>query len=245
MAGQASVRTAVVLAGGQGTRIRHLLPDLPKPLAPVAGRPFLEWVVRYLRRQGISHIVLSTGHHAAKIEAFAAGFGLDGLTIDCVEEPSPLGTAGGFLHALKAVPDSAAELLVCNGDSLVLADLGPLFASLSAPDTDAALLAVTVEDASRFGTVDADAASLLRGFAEKHPGAGLVNGGYYLFRRPVIGRFPAGKPLSFEYDVFPALISAGARIKVVPCEAAFLDIGTESSLAQATEFIQKNMRWFA
>ena len=244
MAGRKSDRTAVVLAGGQGTRIRHLLPDLPKPLAPVAGRPFLEWVVRYLRRQGVTRIVFSTGHRAAKIEALAAGLALEGLLIDCVEEPKPLGTAGGFLHALKAVPDSTREVLVCNGDSLVLADLAPLFASLDPPHIDAALLAVTVDDASRYGTVEAGDGDLLRGFAEKRPGAGHINGGYYLFRRSVIGRFPAGAPLSFEYDVFPALISAGARVKVVPCDAAFLDIGTESSLAQATEFIQNNMRWF-
>ena len=169
MAGQTPVRTAVVLAGGQGTRIRHLLPDLPKPLAPVAGRPFLEWVARYLRRQGVTRIVFSTGHHAAKIEAFAAGLTLEGVSIGCVEEPTPLGTAGGFLHALKGVPDSAAELLVCNGDSLLLADLAPLFASLSAPDIDAALLAVTVEDATRYGTVEAGDGGLLHGFAEKHP----------------------------------------------------------------------------
>lgn len=240
-----SGRVAVVLAGGQGTRIRHLLPDLPKPLAPVAGRPFLEWVVRYLRRQGVTRIVFSTGHYAGKIEAFAAGLAMEGVSISCVEETAPLGTAGGFLHALKDLPESAAELLVCNGDSLVLADLEPLFAAVRAPDIDAALLAVAVDDASRFGAVDAGDAGLLRGFAEKHPGSGLINGGYYLFRRAAIGRFPDRRPLSFEYDVFPALISAGARIKVVPCDAAFLDIGTESSLAQATGFIQDNMRWFA
>jgi D-glycero-alpha-D-manno-heptose 1-phosphate guanylyltransferase len=244
VAGQTPVRTAVVLAGGQGTRIRHLLPDLPKPLAPVAGRPFLEWVVRYLRRQGVARIVLSTGHHAEKVEAFAGGLVLEGVSIDCVGEPTPLGTAGGFLHAYKAVPDSAPEVLVCNGDSLVLAELAPLFASLGAPDVDAALLAVTVNDASRYGTVDAGDGGFLRGFAEKRSGAGHINGGCYLFRRSVIGRFPDGRPLSFEYDVFPALISGGARIKVVPCEAAFLDIGTESSLAQASGFIEDNMRWF-
>src|SRR5512135_62126 len=238
-------RAAVVLAGGQGTRIRHLLPDLPKPLAPVAGRPFLEWIVQYLRRQGVTRIVLSTGHNAEKIAAFAARLAQDGMSISCVEETAPLGTAGGFLHALKGVPLSAKEVLVCNGDSLVLADLAPLFAAMSAPDVDAAILAVNVGDASRFGTVDDGGTGLLRGFAEKRPGAGQINGGLYLFRRTTLERFPKRTPLSFEYDVFPALISSGARIRVVRCDAAFLDIGTESSLAQATGFIQDNMRWFA
>lgn len=236
---------AIVLAGGQGTRIRHLLPDLPKPLAPVAGRPFLEWILRFLRGQGLRQFVLSTGHQAQKVAAFAKELKLEGASISCVEEHEALGTAGGFLNALRAVPAGAAELMVCNGDSLVLAELGPLLASLDSPEVDGALLAVCMEDASRYGTVVTENDASLRGFLEKRPGAGLVNGGVYLFRRSTLGLFPGRTPLSFEYDVFPALVTSGARVRVVPCTGAFLDIGTEASLAQATSFVENNMRWFA
>ena len=236
-----SAPLAVVLAGGQGARVRHLLPGLPKPLAPVAGRPFLEWLLRYLRRQGIERAVLSTGHHADKVAAFAAALSIPGLTVTCVREAEPLGTGGGFAHALAGSGDAKSDALVCNGDSLVLADLRPLFKAAAA--ADAALLGVEVADASRFGTLRAEQ-GLLRGFDEKRPGAGLINGGVYLFRRAALGRFPRRSPLSFEYDVFPSLLAFGARLAVVPCAAPFLDIGTEETLARADGFIRDNMSWF-
>lgn len=235
---------SIVLAGGLGARIQHLLPDTPKPLAPVAGRPFVEWILRYLRGQGVRRAVLSTGHLADKMDAFVAALAIDGLEVSCAHEGAPLGTAGGFLNALAEAQDRTSNVLACNGDSLVLESLDPLFDALDDEGTDGALLAVRVADASRFGTVDIDARGLLRGFAEKCPGAGLVNGGVYLFRRACIDRFPAKRPLSFEYDVFPALLADGARIRVVCCEAPFLDIGTEESLAQAGAFVLRNKEWF-
>jgi len=235
---------AVVLAGGLGTRIRHLLPELPKPLAPVAGRPFLEWVVRYLHRQGVQRIVLSTGYFSDKVEQFAGELGIPGLDIACIQEAVPMGTAGGFLNALNGSGDDFSDTLVLNGDSLVLAEIAPLLRALDDGETDGALLGVRVADTARFGTIDFDDGGFLRGFAEKRSGAGLVNGGVYLFRRVVVARFPDARPLSFEYDVFPALLAGGARIRVVPCDAPFLDIGTEESLAQAGAFIVGNMKWF-
>jgi len=107
------------------------------------------------------------------------------------------------------------------------------------------LLGVRVPDASRFGTLKTDEHSRLLGFSEKRPGAGLVNGGVYLFRRAALARFPAQRPLSIEYDVFPALVLQNANIKVVSCDAPFLDIGTESTLAQAGVFIEQHREWFA
>jgi D-glycero-alpha-D-manno-heptose 1-phosphate guanylyltransferase len=233
---------AVVLAGGLGTRVRHLLPDLPKPLASVAGRPFLEWALRYLRAQGVRKAVLSAGHYAEKIEQFAGALKLQGLEVTSVKEAQPLGTAGGFLHALQGSGDTESDVLVCNGDSLVLADLKPLFSGLE--KADGAVLGVQVSDAARFGTLKTGADHRLIGFEEKRPGSGLINGGVYLFRRATIARFPQKRPLSFEYDVFPALVSQGLRIHVVSCKAPFLDIGTEETLAEADGFIRKHMEWF-
>ncbi len=94
---------AVVLAGGQGTRIRHLLPDLPKPMAPVLGRPFLEWLVRYLAGQGIGEVIVSTGYKAEVIEGHFARLALPGIRVSCVSEAEPLGTGGGFLQAASSV----------------------------------------------------------------------------------------------------------------------------------------------
>jgi D-glycero-alpha-D-manno-heptose 1-phosphate guanylyltransferase len=217
------------------------LPDLPKPLAPIAGRPFLEWQLRFLRKQAIFRIAISTGYQASRIDALIGHIGLANLHISCVSEARPLGTAGGFVNAFHSAGACAKQVLVCNGDSLVLTPFEPLFDA--AETADAAMLAVTVEDASRFGTLKVEGARLL-GFEEKRPGAGLINAGVYIFRRETIARFPSKRPLSFEYDVFPALLSDGARIAVVACQAPFIDIGTEESLAQAEAFIRQHMSWF-
>jgi D-glycero-alpha-D-manno-heptose 1-phosphate guanylyltransferase len=214
---------------------------VPKPLAPVAGRPFLEWVLRYLRRQGVVDTVLSSGHLADQIEAFVGQLRLPGMRVISVPELEPLGTAGGFLNAMAATGNEARDAIVCNGDSLVLTTLAPLAATGSG--ADAALVGVRVADASRFGTLK-EHGGWLKGFEEKRPGAGLINGGVYFFRGTTVARFPRKKPLSFEYDVFPTLLASNACIAVVPCEAPFLDIGTEETLAQADAFIRANMSWF-
>lgn len=236
---------AIVLTGGLGTRVRRLLAGLPKPLAPVNGRPFLEWVLRFLYAQGFRRIVLSAGYHAGKVESFAAGIGIPGLSLSCVSEREPLGTAGGLLHALRGSGDAGSDVLVCNGDSLVLTDLAPMLQMLDDRATVGALLSVRVPDAARFGSVRVDGDGSLSGFIEKQAGAGQINGGVYLFRRGVIGEFPGHRPLSFEHDVFPALLARGARIAVRVCDAPFIDIGTEDSLAQADAFVHAHARWFS
>jgi D-glycero-alpha-D-manno-heptose 1-phosphate guanylyltransferase len=114
-----------VLAGGFGRRIQHLLPDLPKPMAPVAGRPFLEWVVRYLAAQKIRRVILSTGHLAETVvPKHFQSQPVPGVDVWCVPETKPLGTAGGFLNAIRARRgEKPAAWLVLNGDSLAPAPL--------------------------------------------------------------------------------------------------------------------------
>jgi len=227
---------AVVLAGGAGTRIRHLLPDLPKPLAPVAGQPFLHWVLRYLNEQGVESIVISTGYLGEQIENYVAASGIPG--VQCRRESAPLGTAGGFVFAADHSGLQPDAWLVCNGDSLALADLSPLFRALDEPDTQAAILGVRVDDAARYGTLQTDPSGRrLARFAEKRPGAGLVNAGVYLLRTACLQNLPRNCPLSFEFDVFARLLDGGASITVVAVDAPFLDIGTEESLLRADRFI--------
>ena len=163
--------TAVVLAGGFGTRIQHLLPTLPKPMAPVAGKPFVEWVVRYLAQQGIHRIVLSTGHLAETIERHFQSQPVKGVATRCVAETRPLGTAGGFCNALRHSNEKPAAWLVLNGDSLVLAELAGLFRLLSEANVAGAVLGVPMADASRYGTITLDAEGGLTSFNEKKSGA--------------------------------------------------------------------------
>jgi D-glycero-alpha-D-manno-heptose 1-phosphate guanylyltransferase len=236
--------TAVVLAGGFGTRIRHLLGDLPKPMAPVDGRPFVEWVVRHLAAQGIREVILSTGHLAATVEKHFSPQPVRNVRVTCVPETTPLGTAGGFLNAARSVASQPAAWLVLNGDSLVVAPLGKFFQLLDQPEIAGAILGVSVADASRFGTISRNTQGELAGFSEKKPGAGNINAGVYLFRAGTLNQFPARVPLSFETEVFPALIGGGVRLQTLVTQAPFLDIGTPDSLPQAADFIKKNLAQF-
>ncbi len=170
--------------------------------------------------------------------------GLQDVHVSCVPETTPLGTAGGFLHAAVSAKTKPAAWLVLNGDSLVVAPLEKLFSSLDQPENEGAILGVPMADAARYGTLSQNANGDLTGFNEKKPGAGNINAGVYLFRDSALKKFPAKSPLSFEVDVFPALINGGARLKTVLSEAAFIDIGTPESLPQAENFIQKNQTAF-
>jgi D-glycero-alpha-D-manno-heptose 1-phosphate guanylyltransferase len=245
MSVQLSHVPAVVLAGGLGTRVQHLLPDLPKPMAPVAGRPFLEWVVRYLARQGVAQVILSSGYRAEVIAAHFDRQPVRGVHVQCVAETGPLGTAGGFLHAVEAGGRDADAWLVLNGDSLVFASLDAVVRELDDADCAGAIVARSVPDASRYGSIVADSDGRILGFEEKRPGPGLINAGVYLLRGDLPARLPAGRPLSFEREVFPALTAAGSLLRVHRTNAAFLDIGTAESLPQADEFIRGNLGQFS
>lgn len=236
--------SAVVLAGGFGTRIKHLLGDLPKPMAPVNGKPFVEWIVRYLAAQKIRHVILSTGYAAETVERHFQSQPVGNVRVNCVPETSPLGTAGGFLNAISNSKEKSEAYLVLNGDSLALAPLEKFLQSLDDEKISGAILGVRVPDASRFGTISQNVNGDLSGFNEKKPGAGIINTGIYLFRTDIIEKFPKKLPLSFETEVFPSLIAIGCRLKVCVTDAPFLDIGTPESLPLAEQFIRDNLDCF-
>src|SRR5690242_14585491 len=154
--------TAILLAGGFGTRIRALYPDIPKPLIPVAGRPFLEWVLRYWRSQGIGLFVISAGYRAEQIARFAAEQNV--AAASCITDEEPLGT-GGAIRLAASSPEMSDPFVVLNGDSLVLAPLSPAWEALKA--SDGVVLAVDVPDASRYGRLDVSEGGRLAGFCEK------------------------------------------------------------------------------
>lgn len=235
---------AVVLAGGLGTRIRHVLPTLPKPMAPVAGRPFIEWVVRYLAAQGVRHTIISTGYKADIIDRHFKSQPVTGTSVVCVAEPEPLGTAGAFLHATRSMEQTGSSWLVLNGDSLAFADLSLLPLEAARTGAQGAILGLSVNDSSRYGLLTVSTDGNLTGFAEKRPGSGLINAGVYYFCDSLRNEFPKSLPLSFEKDVFPAWIRRKMPIKVVTSEADFLDIGTEESLSQANDFVRSHANMF-
>ncbi len=236
---------AVVLAGGLGTRIQHLLPDLPKPMAPAAGRPWLEWVARYLARQNVPHIVISAGYRAELIQRHFEAQPVAGARVRTVVETTPLGTAGAVIHAVAASGWSAPIWAVLNGDTLAFADLSLATAALREPALAGVIFGRRVADAARYGGLVADAGGRLIRYEEKRAGQGMVSAGVSLLRAEWLAKFPVRRPLSLEQDVFPALLSQGAFFKVLPMNVPFLDIGTPESLPQAGPFVEANREQFA
>ena len=236
--------TAVVLAGGFGTRIKHLLGDLPKPMAPVDGRPFLEWVVRWLAAQNVRRVVLSTGYMTEVIEKHFAQQPVAGVQVSCVPETTPLGTAGGFLNAVHQGGFNSSAWFLLNGDTLAFTCLADAVNALQDQGNDGVVFGREVPDTSRYGSLVTDASDRLASFAEKRPGAGVISTGVYLFRDSLVKQFPAKRPLSLEYDVFPALTAAGVSLKVLRMNNPFLDIGTPDTLHEADHFIRQNRAEF-
>lgn len=228
---------AIVLAGGLGTRIRAVHPDVPKPMIPVGGRPFLEWQLLWLAQQGIREVVLSAGYRADVIARHFAVPRVAGITTRCVVEEQQRGTAGAARFAAQGV--TAAWAIVCNGDSLCPAALAPLVDAAVKNDADVVLLVSEMSDARDYGTVTVDEDGTVTGFLEKGAaaGSGLVNAGVYCARTAWLQGLPEQYPLSFERDVFPRM--AHGQLRAARTATPFLDIGVPERLALAEEFMKR------
>lgn len=228
----------IVLAGGRGTRLRGLYDDVPKPLIPCAGKPFIEWVIAHLHRQGVNDVLVSLGHLAPVARAHFDSREPDGVAIRSVVETQALGTGGAIAFAWDTLAPSPT-ILACNGDSLVLTDLRPSIAAVVEGRADGALVGVQCEDCTRFGSMDVGPDGMLRGFHEKRPGRGLINAGVYVLSARLRSDFADARPLSIETDVFPRMLANGRRLLVHPTDAPFLDIGLPETVAQADGFLQR------
>ena len=230
--------TAILLAGGFGTRIRALYPDVPKPMIPVSGKPFLEWAIQYWIGQGVRRFIVSLGHLAEVAERYFTARAGDDAEIILVKEPRAMGTGGAVLFAAQAAGLND-PFIVANGDSLVISDTRAAQERMSAPGSDGVIVGVYVPDTSRYGSLAIGEDARLLGFREKQPGAGVINAGVYFFRRGLLERFPDKQPLSMELDVFPSLLASGADLRVEAQHAPFLDIGIPESVVQAEEFLKE------
>ncbi len=235
--------TALILAGGFGTRVKDLLGDLPKPMAPVKGRPFVEWIVRWLKAQGVCDVIISTGYRAEVVEDNFASTPVPQMNVRCITEPEPMGTGGGLAFAAAECGATPPAWLVLNGDSLIFANVATVSEALG--KADGVMVTRMVPDTSRYGSVRADESGRITAFEEKHPGAGEINAGVYLLRHEVLADFPKARPLSLERDVFPGLLGRSGGLMAHRVEAAFLDIGTPETLSQAEAFVVENQTEFS
>ena len=225
---------AIILAGGLGTRLRSAVPDLPKPMAPIAGRPFLAHQMDHWIAQGVGHFVLSVGYrHAAISDHFGRTY--RGAALDYVVETTPLGTGGALLLAAAQVPadPTNAPVLLLNGDTYFDVSLDALKAPARAPD------------AQRYLGVDVSADGRLHGLRSTAPTgaegplANLANGGVYLFRPAALNglQVEPGRAVSLENELFPQLLAQGQRFAGLVCPGAFIDIGVPADYARAASVL--------
>ncbi len=226
---------AMILVGGKGTRLRSAVSDRPKPMAEVAGRPFVEWLLALLHDQGIRRVVLCTGHLGEQVEAhFGDGRRWD-MELHYSRDPFPLGTGGAVRHGLDQIQGD--RFLVLNGDSYCRCDIQTLTDVHLSRGAKATLWLVETDDCRRFGSVILAADGAVESFMEKSSRAagGLVNAGVYLIERQVAETIPAGRLVSLETEFFPGLIEQG--LFAVAGQESFIDIGTPQSYAGAGQFI--------
>ncbi|HET8925039.1 MAG TPA: nucleotidyltransferase family protein [Candidatus Acidoferrum sp.] len=228
---------AVLLVGGMGTRLRSVVATMPKPLASVGDRPFLELLVRQLRHQGIRRLVLCTGYLAQEIEnKFGDGRTQD-LTIEYSRESHPMGTAGAVKLA-QPLLCAVTDFLVMNGDSFMEIDFQQLVQFHRKSRGIASMAVVRMRNEMRYGTVQMSAEGRVNGFAEKSAdGAnGLVNAGIYVFNRRIFEHIPEG-PVSLERDVFPKILNQG--LYASEQHGVFIDIGTPEDYALAQKLCEQ------
>ena len=224
---------AVVLVGGEGTRLRPLTSTMPKPVVPLVDRPFMAYMLEWLRRHGVDDVIMSCGFRADRVRA-ALGDGSDyGLALRFVEEPEPRGTAG----ALKFAEEHLAErFLMLNGDVLSDMDLSAQIAQHERTGATATLALVGVEDPSAYGLVRINEDNSVKGFLEK-PSAeeidtNLISAGAYVLERSILDLIEPDANVSIEREIWPQLVGNG--LYAFPHDAYWLDIGTPGMYLKAT-----------
>lgn len=222
------MREAIVLAGGFGTRLREIIPDLPKPMAPVAGRPFLEILLSFLAQKGFTRVVLSLGFMADKITGHF-GTQFSGIELVYVVEDEPLGTGGAIRLALEQCCDNHA--FVFNGDTYLDLEIEAV-EQLWREKHSAIIVGREVSDTSRYGRLFIEKGEI-KGFAEKRAtGSGLINAGCYLLKRNQLDDFPIYLPFSFETDYLTDALK-NSSFNLFITSGDFIDIGIPGDYARA------------
>lgn len=226
-----SAVTALILAGGLGTRLRSIAPVGPKALTPVMGRPFLEYQIEWLQRQGIRRIVLCLGYANQAIIDHVDDRRRFGVDVTYSVEPEPLGTAGALALAGAEI---AGTVLAMNGDTYYLDDLAPMLAQHLATGAQLTIAAGTAGERGASGQVVADAALRVTRFAEKSDTlqAAWISAGLYLIEPAVLQAIPSGRAVSLERETIPALVAENAPVFVYPLRRGFWDMGTPEGHAR-------------
>jgi mannose-1-phosphate guanylyltransferase len=234
---------ALILAGGEGTRLRPLTSTVPKPVVPLVDRPFISYMLEWLRRHGVDQAIISCGFMAGEVrEVLGDGTSL-GLDLRYVEEPEPLGTGGALKFAENLIEE---RFLMLNGDVLTDIDLTDQLRQHERTGARATLALVPVEDPSAYGLVRRHPDHSVRDFIEKPSpdqiDTDLISAGAYVLERDVLSEMaPAGNRISIERDVFPKLVGRG--LYGYESSGYWLDIGTPERYLQGTFDILEGNLW--
>jgi NDP-sugar pyrophosphorylase family protein len=227
-------REALILAGGFGTRLRSAVADRPKPMAEVAGRPFITFLLSRLVDFGFERAILCTGH-MGEVVVQLLGDTFGPMSVVYSHEPTPLGTAGALRQAVGLIESD--DVLVLNGDSFCDVDLATLGCKHRAHGGAATIVVLHRNDRRQSGAVGIEESGRVVVF-ESRPAAsrpGLINAGIYMLRREIVERIPVGRKVSLEDEIFPLLVANGTLF-AWQVDARFIDIGTPDSYAAAQTF---------
>ncbi|NCY22168.1 nucleotidyltransferase [bacterium] len=224
----------LILAGGRGTRISQLFPDLPKPAVPAGGKPFLVWILEQLGHSGFSKVVISGGHLFDVLRKKIEPCIPQNMEVIWVRESKPLGTGGAVLYAVHQSRLKPRRWLVMNGDSYLAGSW--LDALKESDESQAWMLARKVKDTGRYGRLEVKQGELVA-FREKQGGGeGLINAGIYLLPGIWLNEVMNPGALSMENDLIPRWLAEGRMIQVQEVDTPFLDIGTPEDHAMADTF---------
>lgn len=223
------IRQAIILAGGFGTRLQTVLRDVPKPLAPVRGLPFIHYVLHWLEECGIEHVIGCTGYLADKMEAGFLSYA-GGLEMTFLREDTPLGTGGAIYRALREA--ECGGVFALNGDTYFPADLNAFQLEAERFGGRLAIALRRVPDTSRFGAVELEGGRIATMNEKGRSGPGLVNAGLYLLPHDLWQRIPMPGVFSWETDLVQPMAPVLGAVGVI-LDAPFLDIGTPESYGEA------------
>lgn len=211
----------ILLAGGMGTRLKDVVADVPKPMAPVRDKPFLEYIINFIVSQGMRDIIISVGHMAGVIEGYFGDGSSFGARISYCREESPLGTGGAIREAMKMA--DCSRCFVLNGDTFNDVDLREMERFHLSRGNIVTMGLIFVDNAGRYGSVGTDGENRITGLHEKKgTGPGYINCGIYIIEKGLVDRMPGGR-FSFEADLLPGILDIGIRGFV--SRGFFIDIG--------------------
>lgn len=225
---------AIVLAGGKGTRLQSVVSDVPKPMAPIGDMPFLEYILKYLKRNGVHRVILSVGYKRDIIQNYFSN-SFEGIELVYSSEDEPLGTGGAIKKALEQVKTD--ELYIINGDTFFDIDLQ----QLALQENSKIVLALkTMHDFDRYGCVECDKKNVVTNFSEKeYRTSGNINGGIYLISKNIFQNYELEEIFSFEEFMQKEYNNLNITAKIF--DGYFIDIGIPEDYERAQTELKKIM----